>query len=150
MASAALTRSYIDRLFAFSLLFSAVAEAKFKLTTPSSAWISPFRFVVYCYFTHKLPVSRPRTSAVLSRSYIFFFRAASFFYGSNLCFTQSDDVPWLGKYSFASQARSQVTKCRAPLWQVSRSHGRPRATGRPRDRGTNRNYRERRFRVAHV
>ena len=79
MTSAALTRPYIHRLFAFSLLFGAVAEAKLKLTKPSSARIVPFRSVEYCYFTPKLPVSRPRTSGILSRSYIFFFRAASFF-----------------------------------------------------------------------
>jgi len=79
MASAALKRSYISRLFAFSLLFGVVAEAKLKLTARSSAGTSPFRFVVYCYFDSKLPVSRPRTSAVLSRPYIFFFRAASCF-----------------------------------------------------------------------
>ena len=79
MASAALTRSYIHRLFAFSLLFGTVTEAKLKLTTPSSAWTIPFRCVVYCYFVPKLPVLRPHASAVLSRSCIFFFRATSCF-----------------------------------------------------------------------
>ena len=85
MAIAALTRSYIPRIFAFSLLFSAIAEAKLKLTKPSIARIIPFRSVASCFFTPKLPLSRPRTSAVLSRSCIFFFRAAS-------CFTEQTCV----------------------------------------------------------
>jgi hypothetical protein len=69
----------MTRLFAISLLFGAIAEAKLKLRTPSIVRITPFRSVAYFSFTQKFPVSRPHTSAVLSRSYIFFFRAASFF-----------------------------------------------------------------------
>ena len=69
----------MTRLFAISLLFGAIAEAKLKLRTPSIVRITPFRSVAYFSFTQKFPVSRPHTSAVLSRSCIFFFRAASFF-----------------------------------------------------------------------
>jgi len=68
----------MTRLFAISLLFGAIAEAKLKLTTQSIVRITPFRSVAYFSFTQKFPVSRPCTSAVLSRSCIFFFRAASF------------------------------------------------------------------------
>ncbi len=84
----------MHRLFAFSLLFGAVAEAKFKLTTPSSAGIVPFRFVLNCYFTPKIPARRPRYLALLSRRIVL--------YGSNLCFVQSDYALCLGKCLFAA------------------------------------------------
>jgi hypothetical protein len=65
------------RLFAFSLLFGASAEAMLKFTTSSIVRIIPFRPVEHFYFPEKMPVLRLRTSPVLSRSSIYFVRAAS-------------------------------------------------------------------------
>ena len=142
--------------YLFLLLFIAGPLRRFgAYTIPDFAegrFDSPmFRKIAVCFvlfigFFYTMPQMK---GAGVTLAYIFLSRRI-FFYGSNLCFAQSDDVPWLGNCSFVPQARIQVTKCRAPLWQVSRPHGRPRATGRPCDRGTSRNSRARLFRVAHV
>ncbi len=55
----ALARSCVYWLVTLLLLLGAVAEAKLKLATPSSAGIIPFRYVLNCYFTLRTPVLRP-------------------------------------------------------------------------------------------
>jgi hypothetical protein len=83
--SVAATRSCMSRFVAFLLVFGAVAEAKLKPTTPSSAGIIPSRSVVDGYFIPNSPVPRRPFSALLVCAYMFFFRAAS-------CFTDQSFV----------------------------------------------------------
>jgi hypothetical protein len=80
---AASTRSCVYRLVTFLLVLGAVAEAKLKPTTPSSAGIIPSRSVVDGYFIPKLPVPRRPFSALLVCAYMFFFRVASCFTGQS-------------------------------------------------------------------
>ena len=75
--------SWMLCLFAFLLLLGAVAEAKLKLTTPSSAGIIPSRSVVDCCFIPKNTVRKPRYFALLVCAYMFFFRPASCFTGQS-------------------------------------------------------------------
>jgi hypothetical protein len=148
--SVAPTRPCMHCLVAFSLLLGVVAEVKLKPTTPSSAGITPSRYVVDCCFIPKIPVRRPRYLALLVCAYMFFVRAAS-------CFT---DQSFVSCSLIMYRAWANVLLPPKPVLnsrniathykQVWIPYGRPRATGRPGDRGTNQNWRARNFRVAHV